>query len=132
MAFAKGDLPELKPLKPERKTAVVFADYGRAHQADHWALDARLKYKPVFTMRHPADMENFHTLDEMWKRCDVAIGGTSTVLVEAVLNGLHIERCDPIHVCAGMTNREQWLMDLSWAQWNHTEIVSGDFWEHLC
>jgi hypothetical protein len=132
MPFGKGNMPELKPLKPERRAAVVFADYGKSAQARHWAVDARERYPTVETMYHPADMENFRTLDDMWERCDVAIGGTSTVLVEAVLNGLHIDRCDPIHVCAGMTDRERWLIDLSWAIWNHTEIVSGDFWEHLC
>ena len=128
----KGALPELKPMKTERQAAVVFADYGRMIQAEHWAIDARVKYKPVYTMYHPADLHNFYTLADMWERCDVAIGGTSTVLVDAAINGLHIKQCDPLHVCQDIgSDRDTWLARLSWAQWNHTEIVNGNFWEHL-
>ena len=135
MTFAKAPTPELKPLKPEQKAAVVFADYGRMVEAKHWTVDAREKYFPVYMHEHPADSPcdwGRYTLDDLWERCDVAIGGASTVLVKAALNGLHIAQCDPTHVCADMADREQWLMDLSWAMWNHSEICQGDFWEHLC
>jgi hypothetical protein len=134
MVSANGELPKLKPPKPHQKSAVVFADYGKTIEASYWAVDAREKYFPVFTMWHPANMENFTTLADIWERCDVAIGGTSTVLVDAAINGLHIKQCDPLHVCAWMTarTRYQWLIDLSWAQWNfETGIMTGDFWEHL-
>jgi hypothetical protein len=78
-------------------------------------------------------MQSIYPLADMWQRCDVAIGGTSTILVEAVINGLHIKQCDPLHVCHEMGDRAQWLTDLSWAQWNYeTGIITGDFWEHLC
>ena len=132
MSVANGELPELKPMKPQQQSAVVFADYGKVNQAQHWEVDARYEYFPVNLHFHPADMQNFRTLTDRWDRCDVAIGGTSTVLVEAAINGLHVKSFDPLHVCQNMTDREQWLTDLSWAQWNHEQIMNGDFWNHLC
>jgi hypothetical protein len=131
MAAGNGDLPELKTMKPHQESAVVFADYGKMDQARHWEVDARSKYFPVHLRFHPADMQSIYPLADMWQRCDVAIGGTSTILVEAAINGLHIKQCDPLHVCHEMGDRAQWLTDLSWAQWNHTEIINGNFWEHL-
>ena len=131
MATSNGELPELKTMKPHQESAVVFADFGKMDQGKHWEVNARTKYFPVHLRFHPADMENFYPLADMWERCDVAIGGTSTILVDAAINGLHIKQCDPLHVCAGMTDRAQWLTDLSWAQWNFEYIVNGDFWEHL-
>jgi len=132
MSAGNGVLPELKPLKPQQESAVVFADYGQVNQAQHWEVDARDKYFPVSIHYHPADMENFTPLKDYWRLCDVAIGGKSTVLVEAVINGLHLAQCDPLHVCAGMADRETWLARLSWCQWHYTEIINGDFWDHLC
>ena len=134
MTDANGELPELKSMKPQQESAVVFADYGKMNQAKHWTVDARDKYFPVHLRFHPADMESFDTLDDMWQRCDVAIGGTSTTLVEAALNGLHVESFDPLHVCQSIEyeGRQAWLNRLSWAQWNHEQIMNGDFWEHLC
>ena len=133
MVASNGDLPELKSMKPRQESAVVFADYGKMDQARHWEVDARSKYFPVHLRFHPADMQSIYPLADMWERCDVAIGGTSTILVDAAINGLHIKQCNPLHVCVGMTDRAQWLTDLSWAQWNYkTGIITGDFWEHLC
>ena len=132
MAEPKGTLPELKPLKTTRQNAVIFADYGKLAQARHWEVDAREKYQQVYVRAHPADQQCFYTLDKLWQRCDVAIGGQSTVLVDAVINGLHTLSTDPLHVVQGMTDRKQWLTDLSWAQWHMDELKRGDFWEHLC
>ena len=72
------------------------------------------------------------SLDAVWEIADVAIGHGSTVLVEAEIAGLHVETTDPRHVARNVTNREQWLKDLSYAQWNKSEIQSGEFWYHLC
>jgi hypothetical protein len=132
MAEPKGTLPELKPIKTQQEHAVIFADYGQMNQARHWEVDAREKYQQVYVRAHPADQMCYYTLEDLWQRCDAAIGGQSTVLVDAVINGLHTISTDPLHVVQGMTDRQQWLTDLSWAQWNHTELMNGDWIEHLC
>ena len=132
MAAGNGDLPELKPMKEQWESAVVFGDYGKMNQAEHWEIDARVLYQPVYLRFHPADMHSFYSLADMWERCDSAIGGKSTVLVDAAINGLHVKSYDPLHVARDIKDRAQWLTDLSWAQWNHEQIMNGDFWEHLC
>ena len=128
-----GTLPELKPPKQQREAAAVLADYGKEVEAEHWVVDARQKYHPVFLKHHPAgrDYAFDWTREQLWERCDVAIGGSSTVLVEAAINGLHVESHDPRHVCQNMGDRESWLIKLSWAMWNHNQIQKGHFWEHL-
>jgi hypothetical protein len=129
---ANGTLPELKPLKTDQKGAVIFADYGKMVQAKHWTVDAREDHFPVYMRPHPAEMQSFYSLDDMWERCGVAIGGQSTVLVQAAINGLHVVSHDPLHVCQDIgADREAWLTRLSWCQWHYTEIQNGAFWEHL-
>ena len=133
MAAAKGSIPQLAPRKARRRHAVILADYGGINRARHWEVDARKQYEQVYFREHPNDRHSryFYSLDEMWERCDVAIGGKSTALVDAAINGLHVETHDPHHVCCNITDRQQWLTDLSWAQWTIDECHSGQFWEHL-
>lgn len=129
-----GVLPELRPLKPQQQSAVVFGDYGREVQARHWLVDARETYAPVYMKYHPASSETYNftlKLEEAWQRCDVAIGGQSTVLVEAAIQGLHVFSHDPDHVVQGMTDRQDWLTKLSWCQWSSEQLINGDFWDHL-
>ena len=127
-----GTLPELMPLKTDQKGAVIFADYGKMVQADHWTVDARRGHFPVYMRPHPSEMESFYTLDDMWERCGVAIGGQSTALVQAAINGLYVKSYDPLHVCQDIgTDREGWLTRLSWCQFHYTEIQNGNFWSHL-
>jgi len=137
MAAAKGSLPDLRPAKEGRRCAVVFADYGR--DMTEAVQDARITYDSVFFRPHPAQAQESPVmtlqgaLDGVWALADVAIGHSSTVLVEAVIEGLHVVSSDPLHVCQGIEGgRQQWLTDLSWANWNKTELERGDFWEHLC
>ena len=135
MTSAKGMPPALKPRKAKRRCAVVFSDYGM--DATDMIFDARQKYDSVFFRPHPAQKQETPvmtlkgSLDAVWEIADVAMGHGSTVLVEAEIAGLHVETTDPHHVARNVTNREQWLKDLSWAQWNHEEIQSGAFWSHL-
>lgn len=131
-----GTLPELKPKKPQQICAVVFGDYGE-DSADLVA-QARQKYGRVYFRPHPADPRDGPALspkwplDQVWEIADVAVGGRSTVLVEAAINGLHVETTDPRHVVQGAAeDREGWLTRLSWAQWSHEQIRSGAFWSHL-
>ena len=137
MSFGKGDLPELKPKKEGRDCAIVFGDYGMdPTQLVQYARReiGRTYYKP-----HPAESGQVSpvlapkwTLSQCWEIASHAVGHSSTVLVEAELNGLNVYTTDTHHVCQNITDRGQWLKDLSWAQWNFEEIVNGDFWDHLC
>ena len=130
-----GTLPELQPMKTKQESAVVFGDYNQEVQARHWLVDAREKYSPVYLKYHPASSQqhNFNLrIKDAWQRCDVAIGGESTVLVEAAIEGLHVISHDFWHVVQDICgDRQSWLTRLSWCQWNHRAIQNGDFWEHL-
>ena len=136
MSFGKGKLPEMKPQKTGRDCAIVFGDYGMDPKE---LIDySRFHFGRTYYKPHPAEHGQVSpvlapkwTLEQCWEIADVAVGHGSTVLVEAELNGLHVYTTDPNHVCKDIDNREQWLVDLSWAMWDHTEIVNGDFWEHL-
>ena len=137
MDAGKGDLPMLKPRKEKKRCAVVFGDYGR--DPEKLVHHARSNYDSVYYRPHPADgtnntklMSPAWTLEQIWDFADVAVGHSTTTLVQAELNGLHVYTDDPRHVCANIPDREQWLIDLSWAQWNHEEIQNGDWWDHLC
>lgn len=133
MPEGKGKLPELKAKKTGRHSAVVFGDYGRDPLPDY--NYARRKYDAVYFRPHPQDAKSLgltlrcdlHTIFDM---ADVAVGHSSTVLVDAEINGLHVDSTDPLHV-VHHTDREQWLKDLSWTQWSLEEIRRGDFWSHL-
>lgn len=136
MAVPRASLPVLKKQKPTRRCAVVFADYGE--DCKEKVKQARREYDSVFFRPHPADNKNDTPvmtlkgdLEAVWEIADVAIGHSSTVLVEAMINGLYVESSDPLHVCQGVTDREQWLTNLSWAQWDHEALKRGEFWEHL-
>lgn len=135
VADPKGTLPRVKRVKEGRRSAIVFYDYGKDHSEQ--VQDARLRFDSVFCRPHPAQNRetpamNIRDLDACWALGDVALGHASTVLVDAVINGLHVESTDPRHVIHKLNgDRERWLAWLSWAQWNYTELVAGDFWSHL-
>jgi len=132
----KGTLPALQPIKERRRCAVVFADYGR-DMSEELAL-ARRAYDSVWFRPHPADAQITPylplrgDLEAIWGLADVAVGHSSTVLVDAMINGLHVISTDPLHVTQHVTDRDDWLTKLSWAQWSLDEIRRGEFWEHLC
>lgn len=134
-AVGKGNLPQLKPVKERGRAAVVFADYGRDPTED--VADARLHYQAVFFRPHPRDRRQTSVmtlngpLEHVWELGDVAIGHSTTVLVEAELNGLKVISSDPLHVVHHDGDRVAWLNRLSWAQWHFDEIERGDFWSHL-
>ena len=132
-----GLLPDLKPRKEARRCAVIFEDFGA--DASELIAEARLHFASVFYRPHPAQQKTSGAmaltgdLADCWALADVAIGHGSTALVEAEINGLHVESSDPLHVVhKAKENREQWLQDLSWAQWNYKQIIKGEFWNHLC
>jgi hypothetical protein len=131
----KGVLPELKPLKPRKGTAIVFGDYGR-----DMSMECALarKFDRCYFKSHPQDSQQtspFNTLrcplNVVMELADVAIGHSSTVLVDAEIAGLHTISTDPRHIVHN-SDRTAWLKRLSWAQWSLEELSNGDFWEHLC
>lgn len=132
----KGKAPVIAPLKTYRGSCVVFGDYGRPGQKD--INEARKVHPRVYWRPHPADRQPVKALilngdlAGVWALCDTAIGHSSTVLVDAVLNGLHTTSTDPRHVIAGVEHdRERWAAQLTWCQWNCEELKRGDFVEHL-
>jgi len=131
----KGTLPQLKVKKDSRRACIVFADYGR--DMTDAVIEARQTYQSVFFRPHPAKEQNSPVmtlrgpLEALWAIGDVAIGHSSTVLVDAEINGLHVISSDPLHVVHHDGDRESWLKRLSWANWNYLELQRGDFWEHL-
>ena len=135
IADPKGTLPRVKRAKDRRRCAIVFCDYGKDHTEQ--VQEARMKYDSVFCRPHPAQKREtpvmaIGDLEACWALGDVALGHSSTVLVDAVINGLHAESTDPrhvIHKCNG--DRERWLAWLSWANWNYTELIAGDWVEHF-
>jgi len=131
-----GELPELKPQKESRYAAIVFADYDRDMRDK--LIEMRTDHiGPLYFRPHPARpmtslvMDLTCPLDVVWEICDIAVGHSSTVLVDAAINGLHVESTDPLHVVQGLEDRVKWLTELSWAQWGHEAIIRGDFWDHL-
>jgi len=127
MPEPNGRLPELKPEKTGDKT-IVFADYGKRNRA----VTAAITHDTEHIRLHPAEGRDHGPLEAVWRDFDVAVGGSSTVLVEAAINGLRVISYDPRHVCQNIADRRQWVTDLSWAQWHYDQIANGRFWEHLC
>ena len=138
MSFGKGELPELKPKKEGRDCAIVFGDYGMDPKP--LVQLARREFGRTYYKPHPAETGQTSpclapkwSLSQCWELANVAVGHSSTVLVEAELNGLHVHSTDPHHVCQSteLEGRQVWLNRLSWSQWSMEEIVNGDVWEHL-
>jgi hypothetical protein len=71
------------------------------------------------------------TLADCWAIGDIAVGHATGVLIQAVINGLMVFSTDPRHVVNDCADRAGWLRRLSWAQWHHTDIQNGKFWEYL-
>lgn len=132
----KEPLPALKLCKKRRRCAVVFGDYDGDARA--MLANARRKYDSVWFRPHPQDTRPLPcfpmrgSLDDVWSIADVAVGHSSTVLVEAQINGLFVESTYAQHVVHFSDDREAWIKRLSWAQWSLDELVAGTFWEHLC
>lgn len=133
---AKGEPPKLKPMKNNKRCAVVFGDYGRDPKPEY--CYARQRFESVWFRPHPQDRNDYAPLplrgplETVWQIGDAAIGCSSTVLVDAAINGLHVHSTDPRHVVHGCEDRSNWLRQLSWKQWSLDEIRAGNFWEHLC
>ena len=107
-------VPDVKPRKMGNRS-IFLAEYGgHIDEADTIRL-------------HPMAETPSETLEEALSRHDIAIGYTSTALVQAALEGLRIDCRDP----DGVMNKPNWLQLLPYVDWHYTEIESGEAWAHL-
>ena len=111
--------PELKPLKTGDRR-VYLCDYGQEPSGHYHAV----RY-------HPSDKPSRYTLDECFNTFDTAIGRRTTALVDAHIHGLGVETDDHHSPVYGITDREQWVIDLAWHNWSHDEIQRGEMWNHI-
>ena len=114
--------PDLMPQKTGRKV-IELEDYGVKTTGDH----------PV--RRHPLG-KPCRALEDELSEYDTAIGHNTTALVTAAIIGLRVvtaKTCAAYPVSLGVqsTSREQWLNDISYANWYNHEIASGDAVEFL-
>lgn len=131
--------PAIKPWKEYRGSACVFAGY-REEISDLVKL-ARKHFERVYCRHHPADkqhsglMELGGELSTIFALCDVAVGTKSTVLYDAVFNGLPtIGEVGSVRSYWGdlrRPDRSEWLHELSYRQFHIDEVRNGLAWELL-
>jgi len=117
--------PVLKPRKSGKRTVIMW-DYGMDGQNE-----ADL-YPNSTIRRHPEEVKPAETLEECLQRHDRAVGRHTTALVDAAIEGLHIECTASNGPLSGLTDgREHWINCLAWHNWHIDEIESGKAWSHL-
>jgi hypothetical protein len=139
--FPLGDTDREKPLLAAHRIgrdAIVLPDYGDT--GEDMAALLRPHVESVTIRRHPAE-GGIGTLAEALTGKHIAIGGTGTSLVEAAIAGLAVICRDPRNPAAPVASstpreikhadRTDWLHRLSWGNWSHAEIESGELWECL-
>lgn len=136
----KGLPPKIKARKEECRRAAVFSDWGRDPIAD--IERALAKYDEVQFRPHPEERDISVSvpvmakprwgLDAVFAWADVAVGHSTTALVDARINGLHVDCSDPHNpVVDDPDDDDLWINRLSWANWSMDELVRGDFIPHL-
>ena len=83
---------------------------------------------------HPAWHPNRESLSAVLERHSRAVGGVSTAMVEAALQGLSVDTSSersPVYPLAQGVDRGLWLAGLSNHNWALSEIESGAAWELL-
>lgn len=128
--------PIIKPWRKGRKL-IILCDYGE--DGTQYVNYVKNHYN-FYIRRHPADKAEQIGLMEELKDYDLAMGGRSTALVTASIEGLSVfstiksSPAYPISKPLSWTykpDRAAWLKDLSWHNWKHSEIQSGELWHHL-
>lgn len=113
------DHPELQPMKTGDRT-IYLCDYGD---------------KPVGTYDtvryHPSSRAPKESLSDALNRHDIAVGKRTTALVDAHIQGLEVKTRDIHSPVYGITDRKQWICDLSWHNWSSEEITRGEMWAQL-
>lgn len=139
--FAQGDgarnHPALQPWRDGRN-CIVLSDYRDDGQ--RMAAMARPHVDRVEIRRHPVE-GGAGTLSDALRGFQIAIGHRTTALIEAAISGLTIVCTDPDNPVRDVASssirdlrqpdRSAWIGKLSWHQWNHDEIASGECWEWI-
>ena len=133
--FASGKTPRDRPATLDWKTrecsCLLLADYGQ--DVTELAAQARKRFGYVRIRRHPQDEQHPLRLETMIGLSDVCVGTSSTAMVDAVVMGVPTICLDPVSPLRPVTahsmdaelyrgDREQWLHDMSYAQFNHDEF----------
>lgn len=114
--------PELKPMK-DGDRQIVLCDFGK-----HYNATGTLR-------RHPAERGESEPLKAALERHDKAIGGKSTALVDAAIEGLKVttvEKNTPVDPISGKSHPDRltWVQALSWHNWTFNELEKGELWPH--
>lgn len=140
-AFPTGEAPRDKPPVAAYKRgrdAIVLADYGDTGES--LACLLRPHVDSLTIRRHPAEGGRGKLAAALAGK-HIAIGERSTALIEAAVLGLAVicrDPRNPVMPVASSSHRDikhadrtDWLHGLSWANWSHDEIASGDCWAWL-
>lgn len=130
--------PTIKPWK-NGKRLIVLCDYGE--KSYKYQNRVRPHFGNVAVREHPSSVsyKQIDLLDEL-EDFEIAIGGRTTALVTAAIEGLSIfcvDRLSPVYPVASAVpyiikpDRDRWLKDLSWHNWTLEEIKSGQMWHHF-
>lgn len=128
--------PETKPWRDGNRL-IILCDYGE--DSSRYENRAR-PYMPYAVRRHPSQTPQEQELTEQLKEFDCALGGKSTALVTAAVEGLSVfsvDKLSPVYPISQPfpwtyhKDREGWLNSLSWHNWTPSEIASGAAWEHF-
>ncbi len=139
--FASGtdsrQKPDLSPWKTREDSVLILADYEQ--DVNEIVLAAYSRFGCVRVRRHPAEQglksgeSPDVSLASQLALSDVCIGHSSTALFEAIVMGVPVICTDPKNVVAPVSvqdmdaelyrgDRDEWLHDLSYAQFNHDEF----------
>jgi hypothetical protein len=123
--------PELQPWGEAEDSALVLLDYN---QDIKLAKLAKRHFRNVCIRRHPVNEVPIMPLRDQIAMYDVAVGTSSTALVDAVIAGKPVicyQTTSPVAPVASefgnikRPRREAWLDMLSWRQFTLEEIAAG-------
>jgi len=136
-----GSAPRDKPVLRERKSSgstTIFGQKPTDHSlrgVDHvgWIESKRREYPDAEFRPHPlmVPQGSLEALESALERCLTAITYTSTVGAEALIAGCVSE---PEHwgsTAYQVTDREQWIHDLSWGQFTTEEFATAEVAQHI-
>ena len=129
--------PELKPWK-HGKRLLVLCDYDE--DGEKYAALARPHYEDIEIRKHPSNEGEAEGLIDALEKFDLAIGGKTTALVKAAIEGLPVfctDKSSPVYPVSSTikhprrAGRIEWINSLSWHNWSKQEIKSGEAWQHI-
>jgi hypothetical protein len=110
---------------------LILADYGRESEAHELASSMRADLR-----LHPAVNSPQEPLETVLPRYQNAVGYAGSAVVTAAIYCRNITCRDSSspawHLASGLVSREQWLNNLSYAQYSAHEVRTGIAWDFLC